>query len=987
MFAVFGGNLMNGYSNDLYILNLTSSNWTAQPNNGDVPPALTGSTLSYYNGFLYLVAGEVSNSSDPSVKYFSGTYRYDLVLQKWKKLSGDVYKSRYYSGSEVIGSFLYLFYGYTDEDSSDVSSIMRLDLSSPTYNWKSVSMQNSNQITLIRNSYAISSKGQSVYLFGGKNTESNKIFNSLIELDLNTSVWGILANDSSAPSARIFCSLEIINGDLYLFGGISGSTYLNDLWVFDLDTMLWESVKAQGAIPSPRSSHASGSEGDIMIIWGGIGSSGSLSDLNQFNVLTLTWTAMTPDGSSIPSGRSEACIGVYMPYLVIFGGNTISGYTNEVWSYYTGSNTYTLLSPSSSDFSTISYPNCEIVYDAYNNPLLYAMFGYTTAEQPLGGIRFFNLSDLTWTTIFDQGYLRYNRAMGLYKVLSNNVILISGESWSTNAYTDIFIYNNTSPYSLSQNNQGPTKIGYSQVYVYGSGSTYYKTSIYSFGGGSTLGTSLRSSVSNNFYYRVDLRQICEDTQTCEAFCSKGTYLLDSECVKCPKGSYSDTYSNSACTLCPPGTYNNHEGANSNLQCYPCPEGSFNSIEGAAICLNCPIEKSCPIGSKAPYDYQISNLVSSVQPTVYTKNSSDASNAVNILIYAILSFSIVFLVILLLFFETVWKNLKIFDIYKKLHNYKLLEPMVLSKNSCGGLFGVIFIIIALFLIISMLISFELNNVEELKSLMTSTILEHQVESFNAWMFVQITLYRYGGRCVDSSGSCLPEISLNIYNIVGTTGSKKCYFDSQNNCIVEYTCTSCAINSGAYIEGVFSEELSYSSGLSVNLTTTSSIPNSISSIYEVLVPPTGTVFRGYTPSTFYFTATPSLFLHEQGDPNPLTGYHISSEISPEVGSSYLVIELPFTFNLKILIELSKSDTSLYTLRYQNQTPIILINGLLGSVFGVLSLMGTLMRTAEWSMNYYKSHRDKKKKFKKILYQDIDYKYQCTNPPDPSFKYSSR
>ena len=299
-------------------------------------------------------------------------------------------------------------------------------------------------------------------------------------------------------------------------------------------------------------------------------------------------------------------------------------------------------------------------------------------------------------------------------------------------------------------------------------------------------------------------------------------------------------------------------------------------------------------------------------------------------------------------------------------------MILTKTKVGGIFSLIFILLALFIIISSILIFELENEKESKSLIPLVILESEVNGFPSKIFIEVTLDNYGGDCIDSNSNCISEITLTTNQIFVDKKSIACQKQA-DNCIIQFTCQNCEINDGANAEIQMLERMSYASGISVAVTTDSSVPYYSSTIFQSTTPPSNTIFRGSVPTIFYFTATPSLF-KSQITNTQNTGYHISSETQAELGSYYFITDLGFTSGLNVKISLDKSASSLYTVRYDNVTVIILINGLLGSVFGIMGAIGALMRFTERTLLKMISKVKHQNKKDNIILDHKTYKIQC-------------
>jgi hypothetical protein len=63
------------------------------------------------------------------------------------------------------------------------------------------------------------------------------------------------------------------------FGGRDDQRYYNDTWTFDISARKWTELQCTGSIPSPRGRHATVLVDDIMYVFGGFTGETPLDDL------------------------------------------------------------------------------------------------------------------------------------------------------------------------------------------------------------------------------------------------------------------------------------------------------------------------------------------------------------------------------------------------------------------------------------------------------------------------------------------------------------------------------------------------------------------------------------------------------------------------------------------------------------------------------------------------------------------------------------
>ena len=890
------------------------------PSKGSPPPAIEGSQARYYNNYVYIVAGEALFSTTD--QYPNGFFRYSLLTNTWEDISNTQhsYIPRYYSGSAVIGGYLYLIYGWSDNLSEDISDIMRVNLNSSDFAWEEVTSSS----LFVRDSFATAVKGNLIYLFSGYIASTSSNLNELVVLDISNLQFQVMSSDGLYPTSRSAPSMNLVNGLGYLFAGQGiSSVFYNDMWIYDLNSEYWESVTQYGSIPTTRYMHAADAQGNAIAVWGGENAEGLLDDLYIYNSLTSYWTQLVPIGINAPAAAQGACLVMKMPLIYIFGGNSGNGALGQLWTYDIGSNEYSLISDTGPE---LAFMTCQLIEGEF-----YVLFGESSAQVPSNSISLYNFSTGMWEYMYYTESTADSSSRGVQIMIDGIAIRIAGEVWGLNPVNSVFLFDGTNQYFL----------GTVPDVIYSSGYLYYQQSLYIFGGSTAMGKALRLRVPSGLFIRIDLTEICANG-LCSALCSPGTISLASNCEDSPSGRYAEGFGNTQSLPCPAGTFNPNSGGTSSRQCYPCPEGYFSSAEGGSLCLQCPNNFECPIGSIEPTMEPQTSASSSIQPGLYITSDSSAIT----LQYEIAITIITIIIILLsIFWARIRGKIKFLDLFQNLHNYELRTPMILDKNTIGGIFSLLFFGIALGITGISLITYQVSNIQETKGLVPLVILQSQVSNFVAdEIYIYSTFLKYGASC-ESKDICNSLISVAVTNVRSSSFSFTCQLTADKSCIISIVCRNCIIDTGASVSIVLQEPLSYASGLFVNITSASSIPGTPSTSLQMLYPESGYMFIGPEASEVYFTMIPSLFTSQSSNwPRQATGYHVSTEQSPVVGSQYSTIDLAIVSQLKLIIVLDQSLSALYTSRTLQNTLILMFSAIVGSVFGFMQIVGGAMQFVE-------------------------------------------
>ncbi|OMJ87148.1 hypothetical protein SteCoe_11147 [Stentor coeruleus] len=931
--CLYGGYIQGGLGPRLYTLNIDTLTWSLL---GYGPFGSAGGGLSIYKDTIYLTGGLCNCTYDNIIEPNPYTYRYNLTENNWEKVetTGE-YITRSLFGYNIWDNYLYNFFGWSDINYDLEPTIMRLDLTSNK--WETLIPDDLNEVIQY---YAGKKVGNNYYFFGG--SDATTINNKLMKYSIEDKTLNIVTKKYPNPSSISNACMVAISQYIYLFGGMIGSTKLNDLWRYDIIGDSWNKMKTYGDIPSPRSHIGAAAEGDIMIIWGGKGTSGYLNDAFQYNSLTRTWKLLKFIDIN-PTQRYGVCITLKLPYFYLFGGDTVDGASSILWQYDVTHEKYERLDANIKFTQGFGHA-CELRVED-GDLMLYVIYGTGDGDTPIGFIQKHNFRTKKWKTIRDPGLSPDNRSRSVVKLIGDKVYIIGGQTWATKAYSDIL--------EIDMSNNNLTHIGNMPIEVYLAPSAYVGSRLYMYGGGSAYDETIRFLVPNSNFMYINLFSVCSDN--CDIICSPGTYKLNSTyCALCEPGSYSLDYGSEKCSLCPPGTYNNIYGSNSDRQCYPCSVGYFNDKYGQVHCRKCFESYVCPVGTMRPSESSLKDSITSVQPRLYSRPTAEA-NAIALNVQMAVMAVGILIVIIVLCTKKTREMIKSLDIYTLLHNYEFDQPLYKRKTFFGSIFTLIFLVLAGVIVSQSLVIYFKDNIYETKSLIPLVVLEKDVSKFLTDFNVTVTLSNYGGECI-TKDVCNENIGFSTSRISYEATNFNCYKDDFD-CSLFYQCNQCEIKSDSSIIFSLKELYSYTTAISVNFTSGSSIPGQISSMKIVKVAKNTELFRGNNPTMFYFTVTPSYYVSSISNIEKYTGYHIASELSPVSGSSFTPDDMGFTSNLYIQLSLSRDLNSLYTNRLPAQTKLALIMALLGSVPGILNLVGSVMAFIEG--NYLNCIKNKKKK----------------------------
>ncbi|KAK8483433.1 hypothetical protein V6N13_104423 [Hibiscus sabdariffa] len=185
-------------------------------------------------------------------------------------------------------------------------------------------MEAKGEIPIARSGHTVVRASSVLILFGGEDAKKKKL-NDLHMFDLKSLTWLTLQCTGTRPLPRSN-HVATLYGDktLFVFGGASKSRTLNDLYSLDFETMVWSRIKIRGFHPSPTAGCCGVLRGTKWYIAGGGSRKKKHTETLVYDVLKSEWSmAVTSPPSSNTTNKGFSLVLVQnkdKDFLVAFGG-------------------------------------------------------------------------------------------------------------------------------------------------------------------------------------------------------------------------------------------------------------------------------------------------------------------------------------------------------------------------------------------------------------------------------------------------------------------------------------------------------------------------------------------------------------------------------------------------------------------------------------------------------------------------------------------
>ncbi|PFX31709.1 Leucine-zipper-like transcriptional regulator 1 [Stylophora pistillata] len=228
-------------------------------------------TLVAWNDALYVFGGDLYSNSNLQNK--NDLFEYKFNTGQWSewRIEGRLPPARSAHGAAIYQNNLWIFAGY--DGNKRLDDLWTICLTDPNPVWQEVQQSGDRPPTCCN--FPLAVVRDSMFVFSGQS--GAKITNDMFEFSFLDHRWTripsahLLRGSPPPPQRRYGHSMVPFDRYLYVFGGVADNTLPSDLYRFSLDDKSWEVVQpAQDSeVPSGRLFHDADVINNEMYIFGG----------------------------------------------------------------------------------------------------------------------------------------------------------------------------------------------------------------------------------------------------------------------------------------------------------------------------------------------------------------------------------------------------------------------------------------------------------------------------------------------------------------------------------------------------------------------------------------------------------------------------------------------------------------------------------------------------------------------------------------------
>ncbi len=277
--------------------------------------------------------------------------------------------------------------------------------------------------------------------------------------------FSVTADNIPYPSARAGHNMiyNPINGEIILFGGMKDNlnyqgSYLNDTWVYHYSNNSWIEITSI-AQPSNRNGPSMVYEPihHRVLLFGGSSHAGFLNDTWEFKLSTYQWSKIEVEICPPKCADAEMFFDLPNNEIVLFGGYTPVGYSDETWIFNINDNLWEKQNLSSHPSSRYGH---RIVYSSSKDlGVLFAGHAFDSSDTINNDMWLYNCSNKQWSemTVDSPPSIRYWHDM-IYDETNEKIIMFGGRknSYSFDCWGDTWEYiEESNQWVEIETNQGP----------------------------------------------------------------------------------------------------------------------------------------------------------------------------------------------------------------------------------------------------------------------------------------------------------------------------------------------------------------------------------------------------------------------------------------------------------------------------------------------------------------------------------------------------
>ncbi|KAI0267956.1 hypothetical protein BGY98DRAFT_374637 [Russula aff. rugulosa BPL654] len=264
---LFGGYVRDRTSSDLYVISTRDFSTTLLQTSGEIPTPRYGHRVALI-GTTLLICGGKQDSWD-FVPNHDSLSLLNLESREWSRVvvNGPGPGGHCYHTTTMVGSKLFIFGGVIGEKTTNDMWTLDLNcLSQPL--WETYELTPGDEKPLPRSGHVSVTTEDRIIIFGGYGGQH--CYNDTWSFDISTRKWTELQCTGSIPSPRHCLAAVLVDGIMYVFGGLSeDGSCLDDLYALQLLTHRWFKISNLGKSPRKRRYHTMASDGTRVFVLGG----------------------------------------------------------------------------------------------------------------------------------------------------------------------------------------------------------------------------------------------------------------------------------------------------------------------------------------------------------------------------------------------------------------------------------------------------------------------------------------------------------------------------------------------------------------------------------------------------------------------------------------------------------------------------------------------------------------------------------------------